>query len=536
MAGLTDRKYFYVTTPIYYTSGMPHIGHAYTTCIADSLARYERLKGKEVFFLTGDDEHGQKIQEKALAAGKTPQEYVDGIAEIFQGVWKQLHITNTDFIRTTQPRHVAVVKKVFTRLLQQGDVYKGEYSGWYCTPCESFYTPSQLEQPGNLCPTCHRPCHTETEEAYFLNCKKYVPQLLEFYKDHPEFVPGGKLNEMINTFIKPGLEDLCITRTSFDWGVPIDEDPKHVVYVWIDALLNYISALGYLSDDDHLFKEFWGEDCEIVQLVGREINRFHTIYWPILLFALNLRLPDRVLVHGLLVTRSGVKLSKSLGNAPQPKPLIDRYGIDALRYYLARAVRFGEDGMFTPSLFVNLINTELANGYGNLVNRSISMIRKYCEGVIPETTQSDPFTQKLFSDISLAIDNYMSSMDQFDVTNGSEQAMRVALIANKYIDDMAPWKESKEGNKSKVDETMAALAYAIRVASLLLSPFLVTKAFEALDELNVPEDLRDFSKLNDSKALSGVRVNDPVPLFPRLKKDEEILWLEELIDGKPEGK
>ena len=530
------KRYFYVTTPIYYTSGMPHIGHAYTTSIADSIARYEKLKGREVFFLTGDDEHGQKIEEKAREAGKTPQEYVDGIAKTFQDVWKLMHIDYDDFIRTTQPRHVAVVKKVFTRLLEQGDVYKGEYSGWYCTPCESFFTPSQLVQPGNLCPSCNRPCHMESEEAYFLNCKKYVPQLLKFYEEHPDFVPGGKLNEMINTFIKPGLEDLCITRTSFSWGIPIDEDPKHIIYVWIDALLNYISALGYLSDDQSRFEKFWGPDCEIVQLVGREINRFHTIYWTILLLALGLRLPDKILVHGLLLTRSGVKLSKSLGNAPQPKPLIDRYGLDSLRYYLARAVRFGEDGMFTPSLFVNLINTELANGYGNLINRTINMIGKYCGGKIPAVTENDPFTQKLFADIDLAVKNYMDAMDRFDVTSGSESAMQIALIANKYIDDMAPWKAAKEGENAKVEETMAALAHAIRISSLLLSPFLVTKASQALDELNVPAQYRDFSSLAERNVLAGITVNDPVPLFPRLKKDEEIAWLEVLIDGEPAKK
>lgn len=533
---MADKKYFYVTTPIYYASGYLHIGHAYSTSIADSIARYERLRGKIVYFLTGDDEHGQKIEEKAIAAGMKPQEYVDKIAAGFQQTWKDLDITNTDFIRTTQPRHVAVVKKVFTRLLQQGDVYKGEYIGWYCTPDESFFAESQLKQPGNLCPVCGRPCHKESEEAYFLNCKKYVPQLLQFYKDHPDFAPGGKLTEVINTFIKPGLEDLCITRTSFTWGVPIDEDPRHIVYVWIDALLNYISALGYLSDDDHLFKEFWGPDAEIVQLVGREINRFHTIYWPILLFALGLRLPDHVLVHGLLVTRSGVKLSKSLGNAPQPKPLIDRYGLDALRYYMARGIKFGEDGMFTPTLFVNLVNNDLANGYGNLVNRTISMIAKYDGGVIPAYKAfTSPITEKLYADVALYVDQYEKAMDQYQVTAGTEIAMNIVQAANKYIDDVSPWKADKEGNKALVDEAMLALANAIRAASLLLSPFLVTKAKEALDEFNIPDDLRTLDSLADPKVLSGIKVNAPVPLFPRLNKDEEIKWLEDLIDVK-EGK
>lgn len=531
---MAERKtYFYITTPIYYASGNLHIGHAYCTIIADTIARYERLLGRKVHFLTGDDEHGQKIEGKAKAAGVDPQTYVDKIAASFQEVWKALKITNDDFIRTSQPRHVAVVKKVFTRLLKQGDVYKGEYKGWYCTPDEAFFTYTQLKQPGNLCPVCGRACHLESEEAYFFNCKKYLPQLLKFYQDHPDFVPGGKLNEVINTFIKPGLEDLCITRTSFNWGVPTDEDPKHVVYVWIDALLNYISALGYLSSDDTLFKEYWGEDSEIVQLAGREINRFHTIYWPMLLFALNLRLPDHILIHGLLVTRSGVKLSKSLGNAPQPQAIIDRFGLDALRYYMVRGVNFGEDGMFTPTLFVNLVNTELANGYGNLVNRSISMIKKYEDGIIP--TYSEPkndFTKKLYSDIAAAVKAYENYMDSYNVTKGSETAMSIVNAANKYIDDMAPWKLAKENNKEAIQECMTALATSIRIASILLDPFLVTKAVQALEELNVPTKDRNFASINDLTCLNGVKVNEPVPLFPRLKKEEEIKWLEDLIDAK----
>lgn len=530
---MTDKKKnFYITTPIYYASGNIHIGHAYCTIIADSLARYERLLGRNVYFLTGDDEHGQKIQEKAEVNNMSPQDYVDKIALSFQEVWKTLKITNNDFIRTTQERHTEVVKKVFTKLLNQGDIYKGEYQGWYCTPDEAFFAYSQLIQPGNLCPVCNRECHLEKEEAYFFNCKNYLPQLLKFYEEHPDFVPGGKLNEVINTFIKPGLEDLCITRTSFSWGVPINEDPKHVVYVWIDALLNYISALGYLSSDDTLFKEFWGDDCEIVQLAGREINRFHTIYWPMLLFALNLRVADHILIHGLLVTRSGVKLSKSLGNAPQPKTIIDRYGLDALRYYMVRGVNFGDDGMFTPTLFVNLVNTELANGYGNLVNRSISMIKKYDNGVIPQYKEpKNEFTKILYSEINNCIDAYQNYMDKYDVTKGSETAMRIVNLANKYIDDMAPWKLFKENNMEEIDECMCALASSIRISSVLLKPFLVTKADLALQELNIPEELQTFSSIKNFNCISNITVNDPIPLFPRLNKDEEIKWLENLIDG-----
>ncbi|MFA6830197.1 MAG: methionine--tRNA ligase, partial [Bacilli bacterium] len=308
------KKNFYVTTPIYYASGNIHIGHTYCCTCSDVIARYKRLRGYDVRFMTGSDEHGQKIQGKALEAGVTPQEYVDKIAESFKEVWKAMDISYDYYVRTTDKSHVECVKKVFTKLLSQGDIYLGQYKGWYCTFCESFFTDEQVGEQ-HLCPDCHRPVHAETEDAYFLNVKKYVPALLKFYEEKPSFSQKDKINEMINTFIKPGLEDLCITRTSFDWGIPINEDPKHVVYVWIDALLNYVSALGYTTEDDSLMQKFWSDDSEIIHLIGRDITRFHTIYWPILLMALGLRQPDKVIVHGLLLTRSGVKLSKSLGNA-----------------------------------------------------------------------------------------------------------------------------------------------------------------------------------------------------------------------------
>lgn len=528
-----NKKYFYITTPIYYASGTLHIGHAYSNCIADSIARYERMTGKEVRFLTGSDEHGQKIEEKAKALNETPQQFVDDTVKGFKETWKLLDITYDDFIRTTDERHVKVVKKVFTRLLNQGDIYLGQYSGWYCTPCESFYTQTQLIQPGNLCPSCKRPCHQETEEAYFLNCKKYTNQLLQFYKDHPEFSTENRINEMINTFIKPGLDDLCITRTSFNWGIPTNENPKHVIYVWIDALLNYVSSLGYLSEDDTLFNEYWGPDSEIVQLLGADITRFHLIYWPILLFALNLRCPDRMLAHGLLLTHGGIKLSKSFHNAVEPKVLVDRYGLDAFRWYMVRGVKFGEQGQFTPTLFVNLTNTDLANGYGNLVNRTINMIKKYDDCVVP--SYADPildFTKKLYSDVAVYIKQYNDAWDNFDVTAASGAAMSIVNAANKYVDDAAPWNLSKEGKTAEIDEVMHALTYCIRVASITLKPFLVTKADMALDELNVPEDQRQLNTINDYKTFGNIKTNDPIPLFPRLKKDEEIKWLEDLFATK----
>lgn len=532
-----NKKYFYITTPIYYASGTLHIGHAYSNCIADSIARYERLAGKEVRFLTGSDEHGQKIEGKAAEAGITPQQFVDQTVKGFKDTWKLLDISYDDFIRTTDERHVAVVQKVFTKLLNQGDIYLGKYNGWYCTPCESFFAENQLIQPGNLCPNCGRPCHMETEEAYFLNCKKYVNQLIQFYKDHPEFCTENRINEMVNTFIKPGLDDLCITRTSFSWGIPTLEDPKHVIYVWIDALLNYVSALGYLSNDEILFNEFWGEDCQIVQLLGADITRFHLIYWPILLFALNLRCPDKMLAHGLLLTHGGIKLSKSFHNAVEPKILVDRYGLDAFRWYMVRGVRFGEQGQFTPTLFVNLTNTDLANGYGNLVNRTINMIKKYDNCIVPEYKEPVlDVTKKLYSDISVFINQYENAWDDFDVTTASSAAMSIVNAANKYVDESAPWILAKEGKVAEIDEVMHALAYTIRSSSIMLKPFLVTRADMALDELNVPEELRKLSTIRDFKCFGGIKNNDPVPLFPRLKKDEEINWLEELFAGKENQK
>lgn len=529
------KKNFYITTPIYYASGNIHIGHTYCCVCADTIARYKRLAGYNVRFMTGSDEHGQKIQEKAEAAGLEPKAYVDKIATSFKEVWKALDISYDWYVRTTDDYHVSVVQKVFSELLEKGDIYLGEYKGWYCTPDETFWSDSQVvvdEKGNHFCPDCHRPVHLDSEKAYFLNVKKFVPWLLEFYAKNPDFFSRDKMNEMINTFIKPGLEDLCITRTSFTWGIPIKEDPKHVIYVWIDALLNYISALGYKNDDDHLFKTFWGDDSEIVHLVGRDITRFHTIYWPILLKALNLREPDRVIVHGLLLTKSGVKLSKSLGNAISPYPLIEKYGVDSLRYYMVREIRFGEDGNFTPAQFVDRLNSDLANSYGNLVNRTLSMINKYFEGVIPEYAEpTSDITRKLYQDIEEKLIQYNAFMEDLKITEGAEKAIELVNLGNKYFDDIAPWTQAKNNNIVLLKECLYAAAEIIRIGSIILSPMMPSKTTDALNQENVPEELRTLASTHAIGKLSGIHINSLSALFPRLKKDDEIKYLTELIDG-----
>jgi methionyl-tRNA synthetase len=485
--------------------------------------------------MTGADEHGQKIAENAAKAGKTPQQFVDDISDSFKKIWSALDISYDYYIRTTDDYHVAAVKKVFSELLEKGDIYLGEYKGWYCTPDETFWSDSQVvvdEEGNHFCPDCHRPVHMDSEQAYFLNVKKFVPWLLDFYAQHPDFFAKDKMNEMINTFIKPGLEDLCITRTSFSWGVPIDEDPKHVIYVWIDALLNYLTGLGFKSADESLLKTFWGDDCEIVHIVGRDITRFHTIYWPVLLKALNVREPDKVLVHGLLLTKSGVKLSKSLGNALSPYPLIEKYGVDSLRYYMVREIRFGEDGNFTPTQFVDRLNSDLANSYGNLVNRTLSMMNKYFEGVIPEyATPTDEFTKKLYADVEEKLTQYNAFMEDMKITEGADKAIELVNLGNKYFDDVAPWTQAKNGNTVLLKECLYAASEIIRIGSIILSPMMPNKTKDALDQENVPEELRTLDSTHVIGKLSNIKINEISALFPRLKKDDEVKYLTELIDG-----
>ena len=375
---MSEIKKFYVTTPIYYPSGRFHIGTAYTTTLADAMKRYKTLRGYDAYMLTGLDEHGQKIQEVALANGKTPQEHVDEIAEIAKDLWKKMKIQYDDFIRTTEPRHEKIVEKIFTKFIENGDIYKGEYEGWYCVPCETYFTPTQLVD--GKCPDCGREVKMMKEEAYFFNMKKYQDRLIKFYEENPDFIdPAYRKNEIFNNFIKPGLEDLCVTRTSFDWGIKVKGDEKHVIYVWLDALTNYITALGYMSEDDTKFKKYWPAD---LQIVGKDIIRFHGIYWPIFLMALDLPIPKKLLAHGWIMMKDG-KMSKSKGNVIYPETLINRYGLDATKYFLLKELVGGQDGLFTPEGFVERFNSDLCNDLGNLLNRTIGMLNKYFNGEIP---------------------------------------------------------------------------------------------------------------------------------------------------------
>jgi methionyl-tRNA synthetase len=526
-------KTFYITTPIYYPSGNLHIGHAYTTVAGDAMARYKRMRGFDVMYLTGTDEHGQKIQRKAEEEGITPQEYVDNIVSGIKDLWKKLDISYDDFIRTTEDRHKKVVEKIFKRLLDQGDIYLGEYEGWYCTPCESFFTDRQVEN-GN-CPDCGRPVERVKEESYFFKMSKYVDRLLQFYEENPEFIqPESRKNEMINNFIKPGLEDLAVSRTTFDWGVKVPGDPKHVIYVWIDALTNYITALGYGTEDDSKYLNYWPAD---VHIVGKEIVRFHTIYWPIMLMALDLPLPKKVFAHGWLLMKDG-KMSKSKGNVVDPVTLIDRYGLDALRYYLLREVPFGADGVFTPEGFVERINFDLANDLGNLLNRTVAMIEKYFDGVIPDYKESvGEFDASLLEVNKEAILKYEEAMEKMEFSVALTVVWQLVSRSNKFIDETQPWVLAKDESKqAELASVMSHLAESLRRMAILLKPFLTQTPEKIFAQLNIKDDsLKAWDSLEQFGQIpSETKVVKGDPIFPRLEMKEEIDYIKEKMqDSAP---
>ena len=506
---------FYITTPIYYPSANFHIGHCYTTIIADAIARYKRLSGVDVFYLTGTDEHGQKIQKKAEEAGVSPQEYVDKIVDNAKDLWKSLNISYDKFIRTTDKEHVDCVQKIFKKLYDQGDIYKGEYKGLYCTPCESFWTNSQLVD--GKCPDCGREVSEVSEEAYFFKLSKYQDRLVKYYEEHPDFIePESRKNEMINNFIKPGLEDLCVSRTSFDWGIPVSFDDKHVVYVWLDALSNYISALGYLSDDDSNFKKYWPANLHIV---GKEIVRFHTIVWPIMLMALGLDLPYKVFGHGWLVIDGG-KISKSLGNYRDPRDYISAYGVDAVRYFVLREVPFGNDGNFSEEALINRTNGDLANILGNLVNRTIGMVNKYFDGIVTNTNAKEDIDDELINLVMSTKDIVDSKMDELKVAEALDSIFEIFRRCNKYIDETMPWVLSK--NESKLDrlnQVLYNLIESIRIGTVLLQAFLPDTSNSIFNQINSNDTIFDtLDKFGYYR--SGNKVGKAEVLFKRIEVEK----------------
>ncbi len=519
------RGKYYITTPIYYPSGKLHIGHSYTTVAADTMARYKRLQGYDVMFLTGTDEHGQKIQRVAEQEGVTPKEYVDRIVDGIKSLWSLMKITNDKFIRTTDQEHVKAVQKIFKKLYDQGDIYKSEYEGWYCTPCESFWTETQLVD--GKCPDCGREVELTKEESYFFRLSKYQDRLIRHLDENPEFIqPVSRKNEMINNFIKPGLEDLCVSRTSFKWGIPVTFDEKHVVYVWIDALSNYITALGYLSDDDADFRRFWPAD---VHLVGKEIVRFHTIIWPAMLMALNLPLPKQVYGHGWLVLEGG-KMSKSKGNVIDPVILIEKYGLDAIRYFLLREVPFGSDGVFSNEALIQRINSDLANDLGNLISRTVAMIQKYFSGKLPEEKLAGDHDDDLISVVTSTPRKVEELLDQLQFSTALSEIWKAVSRTNKYIDETMPWILAKdEDKKPRLAQVLYNLVESIRIISILIQPFMPETPHKIWEQTGICENCRSWENAFEWGKYSGERPVSPGGvIFPRIDIEKELAELEKI--------